>query len=139
MVVFCTEVEEENEDEDEDEDVDEEENEFFDEATRRTRRRRRRRRRRRKQRRRGAWNPAPRSSNVTRKITMTRTTYLLAARARWCRAALAASAAPRASSPWLWSSIPVPVPETTCDFYPNNPNNPSKEANIRPKTAESHG
>ena len=26
-----------------------------------------------------------------------------------------------------------PVPETTCDFYPNNPNNPSKVAIIRPK------
>ena len=32
-----------------------------------------------------------------------------------------------------------PVPETTCDFYPNNPNNPSKTAIIRPKTAESRG
>ena len=31
------------------------------------------------------------------------------------------------------------VPETTCDFYPNNPNNPSKVAIIRPKTAESRG
>ena len=31
------------------------------------------------------------------------------------------------------------VPETTCDFYPNNPNNPSKMAIIRPKTAESRG
>ena len=34
---------------------------------------------------------------------------------------------------------PQPVPETTCDFYPNNPNNPSKVAIIRPKTAESRG
>ena len=32
-----------------------------------------------------------------------------------------------------------PVPETTCDFYPNNPNNTSKMAIIRPKTAESRG
>ena len=31
------------------------------------------------------------------------------------------------------------MPETTCDFYPNNPNNPSKMAIIRPKTAESRG
>ena len=31
------------------------------------------------------------------------------------------------------------VPETTCDFYPNNPNNPSKMAIIRPKTADSRG
>ena len=32
-----------------------------------------------------------------------------------------------------------PVPETTCGFYPNNPNNPSKMAIIRPKTVESRG
>ena len=32
-----------------------------------------------------------------------------------------------------------PVPETTSDFYPNKPNNPSKMALIRPKTAESRG
>ena len=31
------------------------------------------------------------------------------------------------------------VPEMTCSFYPNNPNNPSKMAIIRPKTAESRG
>ena len=31
------------------------------------------------------------------------------------------------------------VPETTCDFYPKNPNNPSKMAIIRPKTADSRG
>ena len=34
---------------------------------------------------------------------------------------------------------PPAVPETTCDFYPNNPNNPSKVEIIRPKTAESRG
>ena len=32
-----------------------------------------------------------------------------------------------------------PVPETTCDFYPNNPNNPEKTGIIRQKTAESSG
>ena len=31
------------------------------------------------------------------------------------------------------------MPETTCDFYPNNPNNPSKVAITLPKTAESRG
>ena len=31
------------------------------------------------------------------------------------------------------------VPETTCDFYPNNPNNPEKTGIIRQKTAESSG
>ena len=50
--------------------------------------------------------------------------------------------------PWslsmLWKKLPATqqpgaVPETTCDFYPNNPNNPSKMAIIRPKTADSRG
>ena len=40
---------------------------------------------------------------------------------------------------FVLSVLERPVPETTCDFYPNNPNNPSKETIIRPKTAESHG
>ena len=31
------------------------------------------------------------------------------------------------------------VPETTCGFYPNNPNNPEKTGIIRQKTAESSG
>ena len=49
-------------------------------------------------------------------------------------AAVKGAAATRVRSP-----VRSPVPETTCDFNPNNPNNPSKMAIIRPKTAESRG
>ena len=38
------------------------------------------------------------------------------------------------NGPKRYSARPrAPVPETACDFYPNNPNNPSKVAIIRPK------